>query len=154
MGKTPNLKYVKPAGLRFSGKITCDDEALFSSGSIVESGLLIAPNDYLSNGSELSMNSGVKYSKIKTNVWVNNVPGSFATSFDGIIAKNYERDFVSRGYMIVNYADGSRATIYSATSTPTSVSELAFKILRNASVYNSLSPANQALIDEYAGVND
>jgi hypothetical protein len=153
MSKTPNLKYVKPAGFRFSGKIVCSDEALFSSNAIVESGLLIAPNDYLSNGSELSMNSGVKYSKVATSVWVNNVLGSFATSFDGIIAKNYERDFVSRGYMIVNYADGSRATLYSAVSTPTSVSELAYKTFRNKTVYNSLSEANKELILEYAGLN-
>jgi cell division septation protein DedD len=153
MSKTPNIKYVKPAGFRFSGKIVCSDEALFSSNAIVESGLLIAPNDYLSNGSELSMNSGVKYSKVVTSVWVNNVLGSFATSFDGIIAKNYERDFVSRGYMIVNYADGSRATLYSAVSTPTSVSELAYKTFRNKTVYNSLSEANKELILEYAGLN-
>jgi hypothetical protein len=151
MSKTPNLKYVKPAGLRFSGKIVCNDEGVFSSSSIAESGLLIAPNDYLSNGSELSMNSGVKYSKVVTNVWVNSVPGSFATSFDGIIAKNYERDFVSRGYMIVNYADGSSATLYSATSTPTSVSEIAYKTYRNKNVYNALSAENKELILEYMG---
>jgi hypothetical protein len=151
MSKTPNLKYVKPAGLRFSGKIVCEDEGVFSSGSIVESGLLIAPNDYLSNGSELSMNSGVKYTKTNTSVWVNNVLGSFATSFDGIIVKNYERDFVSRGYMVVDYADGSRATLYSAVSTPTSVSELAYKTFRNKTVYNALSAENQELILEYMG---
>jgi lysophospholipase L1-like esterase len=151
MSKTPNLKYVRPAGLRFSGKIACNDEALFSSNAIVESGILVTPNDYLSNGSELSMNAPVKYTKIKTGVWVNNVLGSIAVSFDGIIEKNYERDFVSRGYMIVDYADGSRATLYSAVSTPTSVSELAYNIFRNKNVYNSLSADNKALIIEYMG---
>jgi hypothetical protein len=56
--------------------------------------------------------------------------------------------------MIVNYADGSRATLYSAVSTPTSVSELAYKTFRNKTVYNSLSEANKELILEYAGLND
>jgi beta-glucanase (GH16 family) len=151
MSKEPNLRYVRPAGLRFSGKIVCEDEGVFSSGAIVESGLLIAPNDYLSNGSELSMSSGVKCTKIKTNIWVNNIPGSFATSFDGIISKNYERDFVSRGYMIVEYADGTRTAVYSAVSTPTSVSELAFNVFKNKTIYNSLNDTNKQIVLEYMG---
>lgn len=151
MGKVPNLKYVLPAGIRFQGKIVCADEGLFSSGSIIESGLLVVPNDYLINGEELSLNSDVKFSKIKTTVWVNNVLGSFATSFDGILEKNYERDFVSRGYMIVEYADGTRTAVYSAVSTPTSVSELAFNVFKNKTIYNSLNDTNKQIVLEYMG---
>ena len=98
--------------------------------------------------------SNIGQMRVPVTSWTSNVLGSFASSVDGIKEKNYEREYVSRGYMIVNYADGSRATVYSGLSTPTSVSELAYKTFRNKTVYNALSAEYKEMILDYAGLND
>ena len=87
-------------------------------------------------------------------IWKDGDAGKEAGEFIGQLRYqkegfDYDQKFVARGYLIINYTDGTSKTIYSNSSfTPRSVREVAIRIKNDSNEYNSYTAEERAMIDE------
>ncbi len=87
-------------------------------------------------------------------IWKDGDAGKEAGEFIGQLRYHkegfdYDQKFVARGYLVINYTDGTSKTIYSNSSfTPRSVREVAIRIKNNPNEYNSYTAEERAMIDE------
>lgn len=87
-------------------------------------------------------------------IWKDGDAGKEAGEFIGQLRYykegfDYDQKFVARGYLIINYTDGTSKTIYSNSSfTPRSVREVAIRIKNDPTEYNKYTAEEQAMIDE------
>ncbi|MBQ4053168.1 MAG: hypothetical protein IJD33_02390, partial [Clostridia bacterium] len=150
------------SGIRF---ITAFDyEAV--QGYVQSFGTLIAYTDTLNEvGKEFTIEN---YEGVDTFAKVANQKGTFEyTDKDGVKyevysmalvdIKNYSKSYSARGYLVVEYADGSTQTIYSdfdATNNSRSIQQVA-QILKatDEAEYNAMSDAQKAIIDAYEAGN-
>jgi hypothetical protein len=147
IGKSADIKYTRPAALRFKSKLTCNNEEILSN-VLKETGTLITKSDYVDNIGELNLSSKYSFASIKCSGWQDSEFGKYYATLAGIKSKHNFLDYRARAYATVQYADGSTRTVYSTCTNPCSVAEASYKIIKNNAVYNGLSDDYKEILNE------
>ena len=119
-----------PTGLRFETRVDkADYDALTQLGVDVQTGTLIVPQDYLEDGTTLTLaalqKSGKLYLDIENSGWYNAATAQTDGYYQyfGTIANikltNYEREFTSAGYLRITYQNGDTEYFYCTDGTNT-----------------------------------
>lgn len=116
------IKLTKPTGLRFKANLDTDNIKILTNSVAVTTGMLITTNDlFESNEGELMISSIYPKINIINNGWYNENLGEYCCSVTNILETNYKRNFIAKGYIILNYEDGTSRTIYSNLSDNRSI---------------------------------
>lgn len=123
---------LETTGLRFKGTVTSTVEGLLDS-SAIETGMLIASNDeYLNNDNTLNLDSTYNKANLENTGWFNNQTGTYYGAIVNIALANYNRAYIARAYVKVQYQDGSASEpIYSEMSGARSAQTVAQAILKS-----------------------
>lgn len=142
-----SMRLSEPSGLRFKAGVSTDEMGILELEDVITTGMLVTTNDlYENNGCQLTLDSEYTILNIKNNhLYEQN--GLYCGAVVNINENNYERDFIARAYVTVNYADGSTETIYSNMSSVRSVSDVARAI--KAAGYPGFTGEDVAIIDKY-----
>jgi hypothetical protein len=151
IGKTADLKYTRPAALRFKTKLSCNDEGILSN-VLKEAGTLVTKSDYVDNIGELNLSSNYSFVNIKCSGWQNSEFGKYYATLAGIKSKHNFLDYRARAYATLKYADGSTKTIYSKCTNRCSVADASYKIKKNKEIFDALSDDQKAIINENLGL--
>ncbi len=146
-------------GMRFLGKLTVNEESdtnILSSDAF-QTGMLICAEDtyYDLLGEDMTIEKAEMYDYLinaqnnseKTRKWITGQPGSFACGIVDIKDYNIPRNFLSRGYVIVNYVDGESQVVYSDTTTPRSVKWIATQVFNDKTAYDKLASWKKEIVD-------
>ena len=152
------------SGIRFQTLFDAADYAVVES-YVQSFGTLIAYTDTLTTvGKEFTIEN---YQDQSTFAKVVNTKGTFdytdeqgtykAYSMALIGIKDYAKSYSARGYLVVEYVDGTTQTIYTdydATNNSRSIQQVAQNVIAKfADAYNAMSDAQKAIIDAYAAGN-
>lgn len=155
MQEGAGIKLSVPTGLRFMASISSDNMKLIADESAITSGMLITTADNYRNNNML-LDLASTYNMINVinrgwydkdgdgNTYMSDV-GKYCGSIVNIRNSNYDREFISRAYVTINYIDGTKMTIYSNMSVKRSVRFVAEAVRTNG---------YQGLILEQIGVID
>lgn len=128
----------------------------------MQMGTLIAPLDYLSDGSKLTHELGEnRFIDVEYNTSVFHEDGAFSEIVGSIInikEKNTDRDFVGRGYVkvtkdgktVISYADYFDDDIANNTR---SIKTISTSLQADSENYNKLSDEKKLLVDSWASYN-
>ena len=149
------------SGIRFQTYFNVDEyEAL--KGYIQSFGTIIAYTDTLTSvGKDFTIDN---YQDESAYAKVQNTKGTFeyidddgetytAYSMAVVNLVDYAREFSARGYMVVQYADGTKQYVYTDFNVADNtgcVADLAYEIKTNTDMYAIMSQAQQAIFDAYA----
>lgn len=150
------------SGLRFQTLFTANEyEAIKEAGFLKSFGTLVAWTDTLTKGDFTIEN----YQSESTFAQVQNTKGTFEyTDSDGekyaaysmavyVDPDHFTMEYSARGYLVIEYADGSTRTIYTdynAEDNSCAIAEIAndFKT-KNPDVYKAMTQAQKDVIDAY-----
>ncbi len=148
------------SGIRFQTLFNVDEyESL--KGSIQSFGMIVAYTDTLTKGDFTIEN----YQGAKGFLQVKNTKGTFeytdktgekytAYSMAVVDIANYTREYSARGYLVVEYADGSTQTVYTdynQADNSSSIANAAYTLkTSNSDMYNKMTKALKEIIDGYA----
>lgn len=128
-----SIRTQAPEGVRFVSEVSCNDKDLLRSDSVTF-GTLITTNDFYncSLGKKLTLdtyeNNKDKIQNVPNSNWFKNEVGRFSAGLINVKKVNWNRKFVSQGYMTLNYSNGKHKTLYAGVSTPRSIVEVAQNI--------------------------
>lgn len=126
-------------GLRFKATVTSSVEGLVDSKAI-------------STGMEIAVQDDNKSVDIPNTGWYNGAVGTYYGAVVDIALANYNRAFVAKAYVTVNYKDGSQSDepIYSDASEARSAQAVAQKVLESG-LYNDYTDMLNNFINGTAG---
>ncbi|MBR2190885.1 MAG: hypothetical protein IJ883_04550 [Eubacterium sp.] len=146
-------------GMRFLGKLTVNEESdtnILSSDAF-QTGMLICAEDtyYDLLGEDMTIEKAEQFEYLinaqnnseKTRKWITGQPGSFACGIVDIKDYNIPRNFLSRGYVIVNYVDGDSQVVYGDPSTPRNVKWIATQVFNDKTAYDKLPSWKKEIVD-------
>ncbi len=146
-------------GMRFLGKLTVNEESdtnILSSDAF-QTGMLICAEDtyYELLGEDMTIEKAEQFEYLinaqnnseKTRKWITGQPGSFACGIVNVKDYNIPRNFLSRGYVIVNYVDGDSQVIYGDPSTPRNVKWIATQVFNDKTTYDKLPSWKKEIVD-------
>ena len=121
-------KTLETTGLRFKGTVTSTVGGLLNSNAIT-TGMLIASSDVVSDNT-LELDSSDNKANLENTGWFNNQAGTYYGAIVNIALANYNRAYIARAYVKVQYKDGSESEpIYSDMSGARSAQNVAQAIL-------------------------
>ena len=149
------------SGIRFTSRINKEDfDALVGYGiQSVKYGTLILPNDYLGGKAPSAPELGYfvpgeTILKIESTCY-DLIDGYivFRGAMQKIRSYNYDRDFASRGYMEITYANGTTQIIYTKFTSEhvRSIKYVAQEFKKDTEKYNKLNDNKKAVVDAYIG---
>ena len=131
----------------------CFDEDFFNSSN-VKCGTLITTEDIYIDSLEEKLDLDTaekagsdKVFNIENSGWDHNIVGNYAAGVIGIKQFNWKRALLARGYMIVNYSDGSNKVLYTGVSPSRSIVQVA-EFLRDSG-YPDMTPEQIAVVQKY-----
>lgn len=157
-----SVRAVGNSGIRFQTTFSANDYEK-TKDYIQSFGTLLAWTDTLTKGEFMIGN----YQGSSTFAQVANTKGTFAYT-DGfgndyqayslvvinIAEANYAKSYSARGYLVVEYADGTTQTVYTDYNTADnsrSIADVAYRLkTTNPSEYNAMSDTQKAIVDAYA----
>lgn len=158
------------SGLRFITGFNPDDyAALLETGYVTSFGTLLAYKESLVQGifdvvnyaTELAVETDKKVVQVASG---SNGGSTFEYTQGGVTytaysvalvdLTDYTQEYSARGYIVVAYADGTTATLYTAfneTNNTRSIAQTAYNLKTiGAAEYNTYTAAQQAIVDTYA----
>lgn len=125
MDAEASVRLDDPSGLRFTTRVQNQAYTYLQSVATLSLGTLITKADYFENADYTGLTREFAETKLDIVSKTGKTDGGNYV-FHGVIvnvkASHYDWDFVSRGYMTIEYADGTSATFY----TNTTVRSIAF----------------------------
>lgn len=113
-----------PAGIGFIARVNTNQKLLQSNA--YKTGMLITCEDiYIKNGEKLDCNSDYMMFDVANDGWLDNVVGTYRCGVINIKPYNYTRDFISRGYIKLNYVTGETRIVYSPMSAARNIVQVA-----------------------------
>ena len=125
MQKGACIRLNSPAGIAYQTII--ETESALLNSNVFTAGTLITPEDYYDEFGKRTLDLDSKYLFINVeNIgWLNNTPGYFRGGVINILPSNYDRDFVAKSYVTLNYVNNTKRTVYSSLSDIRNIKQVA-----------------------------
>ena len=145
-----SVRIKDPTGLRFQTKVNKADYEKIAE-VVTEQGGVLALTSVV-GGSAVTLENGLKVVDADNAFHADSTAdeGVYYSSIVGIPEAEYGTNISARGYMTIQYADGSSATVYTALTAVRNIRGVAQSAQADTDYYNSLTEEQKAIIDGFA----
>ena len=148
-----SVRIKDPTGLRFQTKVNKADYEKIAE-VVTEQGGVLALTSVV-GGSAVTVENGLKVVDAGNAFHVDSTTdeGVYYSSIVGIPEAEYGTNISARGYMTIQYADGSSATVYTELTAVRNIRSVAKSAQADTEYYNTLTPEQKAIIDGFAAAS-
>ena len=149
-----SVRIKDPTGLRFQTKVNKADYEKIAE-VVTEQGGVLALTSVV-GGSAVTLENGLKVVDADNAFHADSTAdeGVYYSSIVGIPEAEYGTNISARGYMTIQYADGSSATVYTASTAVRNIRGVAKSAQADTEYYNTLTPEQKAIIDGFAAASE